>query len=1285
MVWLTKSKFLSLGSGKRFLLLVSALVLTLWTCPGFAMASDLPTGGNIVAGYGSIATNDKTLTVTQDSHKLIADWTSFSIGEDNTVNFLQPGRDAAALNRVLGDQVSEIRGALNANGKVFLVNPNGIVFGATAQVNVGGLVASTLNISNDDFLAGNYRFEGDSANAIVNHGNINADGGTIALIAARIMNDGTLTANSGNVLLGAGSKVLLDLGGPVKIEVEESAIDALIEQGGAIKADSGYVYLTAKAAGDLASTVINHTGITEAQTLATGENGEIFLMGDPELGNISAAGTLDASAPHGDGGGSVWVSGGEVEIAGLLDVASAEGKGGLVVTEGDHITIAGSSQLNAKGATGGGQVLVGGDWQGGANKERRVFDNPNAIKQATTVTMEEGAVIDASATDNGDGGTVVLWSDINNASSITTVQGSIYAKGGTESGNGGLIETSGYNVDFIGSTISAAAANGTGGLWLIDPSDSTIDQAVANSYATTLNGGTSVENAVTGSITWNDSVTLSKTNGADATLTLKASDSITLGNDSSISSNSNKLNVVLWADSNSSGDGRITLNNGSAISTNGGGLWLGGSYGSNSSGTTSWTPYSGGSGITVGDGYATSTGGNYGIFLDRATINTAGGNINIYGFYNDEGTSTDSGLYVTASSMASAGGNITLEGVNARTTNGSDKATGLEIDGYGDGATSGTTISSEAGDIFLLGKLDSSGFFNEGSGLNLGTRFSWGTGSGATGDVSITSTSGNIAIEGNSQNVNSSRWVHGLVFEVQESGDDLLIQSGSGNITITGKAGGGTATAHGLSLQTKRADANTTIKIVSTGNGNITLDGDAGTSASNAGLSLLGQTNGGNGTIWLGYDGSNAYSGTVTLRADSFDLRNNLWVGADTGLGSVNILGAGLFAITSNAASFARTVTLGNSFDFGSSLTGFAVGKATNTADLTLNNQIETSGTFTATGGNITATNAANDFTGTVVVSGQDVSLVDVNALAMGASTVSGGLTLLTGGVITQSGALAVSGTTGITAGAGNNVTLNHTGNNFGGAVTVTSGADISLVDSNAMTVGAISSTGLIDIATLADDLTLTGAVETTNTTADAIKLNAGKSTAAGTETGGNIIVSGGSVSVGSGVRATLYSGSVSGSTGLTDLVGSGSGRFRYNSDEADSNFTTTLTAGVNAIYREQPTVTVTANNDSKTYDGLAYSSGNGVGYGGFVNGDTSDGLGGTLSYGGTSQGATNAGSYVITPSGLTSAGLHRRQSDHWQGQRHGHGQQRHRHLQRSCAAAKGPPTPAVMSSRRKA
>ncbi len=321
-----------------------------------ALAADLPTGGQVVAGSGGIRQNGNTMNIDQSSGKLAIDWQSFSIGQGKTVNFNQPGRDAVALNRVLGSDVSVIQGALNANGQVFLVNPNGVLFTPTAQVNVGGLVASTLNISTEDFLGGNYRFEGAGSNAIVNQGNITAaPGGSIALIAAKVTNTGTLVADRGNVLIGAGSRVKLDLGGPVKLEVEAGALDALIEQGGAIRADGGLVYLTAKAAGELASTVINHTGITQARTLATGEQGQIMLLGDMVNDRIAVGGTLDASAPAGGNGGFIETSAATVAIAGGTNISTkaAAGKTGNWLIDPTDFTVsagAGAPDIDGIGA-----------------------------------------------------------------------------------------------------------------------------------------------------------------------------------------------------------------------------------------------------------------------------------------------------------------------------------------------------------------------------------------------------------------------------------------------------------------------------------------------------------------------------------------------------------------------------------------------------------------------------------------------------------------------------------------------------------------------------------------------------------------------------------------------------------------------------------------------------------------------------------------------------------------------------------------------------------------------
>jgi filamentous hemagglutinin family protein len=316
---------------------VQAAALATLAASGGAWAADpLPTGGHVVAGSGSITSGAGSLTVNQGSDRLAIDWNSFNIGAGNRVTFVQPSADSVALNRVTGSDPSLIQGELSSNGHVFLVNPNGVTFTSSARVDVGGLTASTLGLSNDDFMGGRYRFgaAGSGAapvagSAVVNQGRITTTaGGTVALIAARIVNDGTITARQGNVLMGAGSQVTLDLGGPVKIRVEKGALNALIRNGGAILADGGTVYLTARATGDLVSTVINQTGTIEARTLATGAQGRIVLLGDMQNGRVEVAGTLDASAPQGGNGGSIETSAASVKIAPDLRVTTAAASGG---------------------------------------------------------------------------------------------------------------------------------------------------------------------------------------------------------------------------------------------------------------------------------------------------------------------------------------------------------------------------------------------------------------------------------------------------------------------------------------------------------------------------------------------------------------------------------------------------------------------------------------------------------------------------------------------------------------------------------------------------------------------------------------------------------------------------------------------------------------------------------------------------------------------------------------------------------------------------------------------
>jgi hypothetical protein len=545
--------------------------------------------------------------------------------------------------------------------------------------------------------------------------------------------------------------------------------------------------------------------------------------------------------------------------------------------------------------------------------------------------------------------------------------------------------------------------------------------------------------------------------------------------------------------------------------------------------------------------------------------------------------------------------------------------------------------------------------FNDSLTLRLGT--------GGSFAVSATPTvTGGLQFAGSRPvNLNASvNATSGVSFAgaVTVGADDLTVDAGTGTATFSSTVAQGanhfTVTADNVALSGNWTGTGSRTLQPNTIAQTIGLAGGAGTfNLSAAEMGYL--KNDAPATVTIGRtDGTGAIAGSAFSFDDPLVLRGGAitqtgdWTLSNTlslqaGAGNNitldragNDFGGTVSVVSGNNVSLRDTNALGlGASTVSGNLTLQAGGAMTQNGDLAV------TGTTAITAGanNVTLNRAGNDFTGAVsVVSGNQVSLRDTNALALGASTVSGDLTLQTGGALTQSGALTVTGTTAITAGA-NDVTLNRAGNDFGGAVSIASAKNITLNDSNAMSLGAINATGTVDIATLTNDLTLTGSIDTTDATADAIKLNAGKSATAGTAAGGNLIVSAGTVTTGAGGRATLYTGGVAGSTGLTVLVGSGSGRFRYHADET-TDFSaggwTALGAGSYAIYREQPTVTTTASNDSKTYNGLAYSGGNGAVSTGFVNGDTSAILGGALAYGGTSQGAVNAGSYTIIPGGYS-------------------------------------------------
>jgi filamentous hemagglutinin family protein len=229
---------------------------SLWTALALAMASAAnatPTGGVVASGQAGIVQAGGNTTVTQTTSNVVINWQSFDIAADQTVQFVQPGSSSVALNRVLGADPTVIMGRLTSNGQVFLLNPNGVLFGVGSSVSVGGLVASTMSITDADFMAGNYAFTGAGNGTVVNRGAIDAPGGYVALMGRTVSNQGVISARLGSVVLAGAEAVTLDVAGDglLNVGVERGAVNALVENRGLIQADGGHVLLTAQAAGDL--------------------------------------------------------------------------------------------------------------------------------------------------------------------------------------------------------------------------------------------------------------------------------------------------------------------------------------------------------------------------------------------------------------------------------------------------------------------------------------------------------------------------------------------------------------------------------------------------------------------------------------------------------------------------------------------------------------------------------------------------------------------------------------------------------------------------------------------------------------------------------------------------------------------------------------------------------------------------------------------------------------------------------------------------------------------------
>lgn len=484
------------GAGKATSLLRRQRRAKRWLAvlPSALMALNVwanPTGMEVISGSVQAVQQGNILNIT-NSDKSVIHWQQFNIGVGETTNFIQPSASSSVLNRVVTANPSQIMGNLTSNGQVYLINPSGILVGKDAQVDVAAFVASTLNISDANFVAGVKHFSVDSLPAnVTNLGAIRTpNGGQVYLLGGSVDNQGNISAPNGDVLIAAGQQIqITDTATPgVSVLVPAGQVNNL----GKITADAGRI--------GIAGAVINNTGSIKADSVVS-EGGKIRLVASNKT-NISG----EVSANGATKGGNIDISAPDTTLTGAI--------------------------ISAEGADGG-QIRIGGEYQGGKNL------TTDELPNAQTLKTDKDTVISVNATSSqGKGGIAVLWSDKN-----TTTQATVKAKGGAQ-GQGGLVEiSSGDKLVYRGKI-----ENSQGGQVLFDPKN-IIVSATMNSFD---NDTTDTTEDDTNTIT---ATSITEITNTGASLILQANNDITV--DEAIVSN------------NTSGNGgEITLQAGKSIFIN---------------------------------------------------------------------------------------------------------------------------------------------------------------------------------------------------------------------------------------------------------------------------------------------------------------------------------------------------------------------------------------------------------------------------------------------------------------------------------------------------------------------------------------------------------------------------------------------------------------------------------------------------------------------------------------------------------------------------------------------
>jgi filamentous hemagglutinin family protein len=690
-----------------------------------------PVGGNVVGGRGATITGQGTAstTINQSANKVIINWQDFSIGAGEVTRFIQPSATAAALNRVVSGNPSLIYGQLSANGRVFVINPNGILVGPSGQIDTKSFVASTLNVRNADFMSKqNLIFSGDSAAGIRNEGAIQALGGDVFLIAHTVDNAGTINAAQGTVGLAAGSQVQLMQAGNERISViagnSSAPADKGVNNSGTIAATSAELKA---AGGNIYALAINNGGVVRADGIVQ-RNGHIYLGATG--GNIENSGTLTAHNADGSGG-TIHVEGGHnadapatVINSGTIEArGNASGtQGGDVRLLGDHVGLNNNALVDVSGDAGGGTALIGGDYHGGNS----------AVQNAERAYVGPDAVVRADAISQGNGGKVVVWSD-----DVTRFYGNISSRGGALGGDGGFVEVSGHNSLVYRGQVDLQSPVGFMGTLLLDPKFIVIaiggpDSVAGNDdFAENPTGTSTISpanlvtalNSANVTLRANTDITITDTINASA----GAANDLILRAGRSIIDNANiTLAGAFDATINDSGATSANRDPGAAAFTMAGGTTItapggisiqGGTLAADSSGATSIDVNTGdislqnlnSSGLPVGASTAGKTGGAISIVNNAA----AGKDITISGTIDSRGSDAVGG----GNHAGGSGGTVTLNASGTLSINAINTSAGDGV-GTGNGGDAGDVLATGTGGITLNNNITSLAGAGSPAGLN---------------------------------------------------------------------------------------------------------------------------------------------------------------------------------------------------------------------------------------------------------------------------------------------------------------------------------------------------------------------------------------------------------------------------------------------------------------------------------------------------------------------------------------------------------------------------------------